>query len=155
MEKRLSQFISLDGLGKNADSQKSIDGAIHLLLILIKDEDLNKMDQRISCVVETLLKTKCFIIESISLSLIVSRLDRPGTDENSSQTCEQAAIDLAGIIPGQTKTLYVHGNGRYGIFGHPKIKTIGPLLVGYDAVLTKLASLEYGEFQKYKIAESH
>ena len=123
---------------------------IHLLLVQVKDDNLDGVEPLITSASEILMQ-KDFAIQCVTSSLIVAFLGFPSKEpENPVEICRQTIRELTDNHRGKLKVLYANVPGRIGGYGHPKRVTFGPLVPRFDLILKQLVGLNYGEFGEYR-----
>lgn len=123
---------------------------IHLLVIQVKDDNLDEVEALITSAVEILMQ-KDFVISFTAGSLITAFLGFPSKEpENPVEICRQTVRELTDNHRQKFKVLYASVPGRIGIYGHPKLATFGPLVPRFDLILKQLVELSYGEFGEYR-----
>jgi len=125
-------------------------GIVHLILIQIKDDNLDEVEGLLASASDILMRRE-FTITSVTALLIVATCGFPFRElENPKEICKQTAKELTDSHFGKLKVLYAAVAGRIGLYGHPKIKWYGPLLPKFDLMLKQLVELNYGESAEYR-----
>jgi hypothetical protein len=120
------------------------------MLVQVKNDDLDETTELLASVIDVLM-AKGFVIESFPVSLVIATVGFPFKEpENPAGICEQTARELTNKHSGKLKVLYANVSGRFGLFGHSKRMTYGPLVPRFDLILKHLVELNYGDRGEYR-----
>jgi hypothetical protein len=151
LQDRLSKFVSADVAkdiisGTPSQEVEMRDCLILFILVQVNDSDLNEVGDLITSVSDILIQ-KRFTIVSVTSSLLLATYGFPLKELNPlKEGCEQVVKELTNDHPKKLKVLHGNVQGKYGLYGHPKGKTFGPILPKFDSILKQLVELSYGEY---------
>jgi len=123
-------------------------GLINFIIIQLKEEPIEELQNLHKEVVSTILENNGFVVGIIS-TIVLATFGFPFQDDkNAAGLCEHTGYSLLKSLGDQIKVIYGSDEGFYGNIGTSKYSNYGPLIPRFNNKLSFLMNLEYGKLMK-------
>ena len=122
--------------------------SVQLLLVQVKDKDVEQASALISEVVEEITMAEGTIFHIVSAIIIATFDFGSRADANPEVQCEAVVSSLRKRLGNDISALYGMCIAVYGNFGSPNLMHYGPFIHNMSDLLAQLRNLELGSFQK-------